>query len=129
MRDWSYAINSCPQWRKGHVELVSQPWWLSLIDNFNMRVLVRIEVWLFKVPLPNWFPKPRDPDDPETLYTLKEWSGDLGSVMCVHVTSPLFQWYWHHPRRRSILIDLGYDRVRELFYEDDSDFFDEEASI
>lgn len=115
---WTYGTNSHPDWRRGTLYLMDQPWYWALAEWLIECPLA----WfcdrspLARIPLPNWFPKARWPElDPERLYTLREWYGNLGGVLWGLVFSPAFQWYWRHAQQYEIAVDLGYDRVREIF--------------
>lgn len=120
MRDWSYGINSHPDWRRGHIDLIEQPWWLSLVERAASYLSPR---WLDAIKLPTWLYVVDD----GVRYSWREWLWSLHHVAFVYLTTPLLQWVWHHPRRKEKYIDLGYDRVRAEFYEDNRDFFDTEA--
>lgn len=113
MKTWHIATNSHPAWRKGAVWVYERPWWLSLTEWFAFAVNISL---LRYVKLPNW---PRicwDADDPEfSTCSLREWYGDLGGVVHSHITNPLFQWVWSHPKNKKIAVEIGYDRLRDLF--------------
>jgi hypothetical protein len=117
MKTWSYGIN-CHS-RLGSVELVERPWWLALAEWFAFWV---DWAWLSEVDLPNW-PKIawEGADEP---CSPREWWGTVGGAVNAYVTNPLYQWVWRHPRNRHREVDLGYDKVRELFYADAPEFFD-----
>jgi len=125
MKTWSYSINSRPELMRGSIELEERPWWLALAEWFAFWVDWR---WLSKVKLPDW-PQVawKDADAP---CSPREWWGDLGQMVFSYVTQPLFQWAYMHPRNRRTEVDLGYQRVREIFYTQDREFFDEhEAAL
>lgn len=128
MKTWTFSINSLPQYRYGTITAIEQPWWLALIEWLNDEVSHWVCKPLYCIKLPNWFPRQRDPDDVEK-YTLREWYGDLGQVVWVFIFEPLFQWIDHHPERKEYDLEIGYDKVKELFYERSKSFFDDEARI
>ena len=132
MTSWSFGANSLPEWRSGSLYLMDQPWYLALAEWF----LFNVVSWLCcgkwnpvaRIPFPHWFPKVRDPKD-RGLYTLCEWYGDVGEYLHLCVFDPLFQWLWKHQRRYEICVDLGYDRLREVFGERYQAYFEHEEEL
>lgn len=98
MKTYSYGINSHPNWRLGTLFLISRPWYLALIEWIGYMADAR---WMFYIKLPNW-PK----------------------IQWRYVTNPLVQWVLAHPRNTIMEVELGYDRVKELFYSENPDLFD-----
>lgn len=125
MKTWNYGLNSHPDHRIGTITLYDRPWWLSVVEWFAFAIGWR---WLDKIPLPNW-PLVAWTEDPEDKCSPRDWWGDVGQMVCSHVTTPLFQWVWAHPRNRKIEVKLGYDRLREILYESDHETFDREEAI
>jgi len=123
MKTWYYASNSLKRFNSGVVILETKPWYVVFIG------------WLFDgplscahipaIPFPDWFPKARDEDDPESKQTLKEWYGDLGQLYHVHVCSPVSDWEWEHPKKKEYSIDMTYDELRKIFYSDGPEYFED----
>jgi hypothetical protein len=59
-------------------------------------------------------------------YTWREYYGDLGSIYHYRIFSPLFQWHYGHPKSKHFQIEVGYDKVKELFGERDAKLFAEQ---
>jgi len=119
MKTWNYSINSRPEFMHGIVSLEERPWWLAFAEWFAFWTSWE---WLFDIDLPNWpkiaWERADEPCSPA------EWWGTVGNVVHAYVTNPLFQWVWAHPKNKRTDIDLGYARVREIFYADGPEFFD-----
>ena len=85
MRDWAFGINSHPDWRKGHVEVIEQPWWLCLAEWAAPAVAWR---WLSYIKLPNWPRRRWQYCEPDELYTPREYWGDVGQLVWAYVNAP-----------------------------------------
>lgn len=121
MKDWSYWINV--RNGAGHVECVTQPWWLAFLDWFAFWIAWD---WLDRIPLPDWpamqWAGEEDSDD---KYTPREYWGDVGGLVHGFITNPLIQWVHKHQRRKEVVVEIGYDRIKKLFYTDAPEWFDE----
>ncbi len=126
MRDWSYGINSNPEYRIGHITVYERPWWIALAEWFAWWIDWN---WLHHIPLPDWpLIAWKNCDDGER-FTPKDWWGHVGGMVFGLVSNPIYQWVFAHPRNVRRDIDIGYAKVREMFYADSPEFFDEEAGI
>jgi hypothetical protein len=119
---WSYGVNAYPQWRKGTLYLREEPWWLALCGWFIDSVVGYGCRWLHWIKMPNFLKIIRGGHE----YTWRAYYGDLGSIYHVHIFNPLYQWDYGHPRSKLVDIELGYDKVKQLFGEKDAKFFAEQ---
>lgn len=125
MRDWSFGGNGLPQFLYGHVTLIEQPWWLSVIEWWSDHGCSFIP----PIPLPNWPKIHWDKDDPEYVGTPREWYGDLEQMYCSHVATKLTMWVWRHPKRKTYEFEVGWGKLKEIMYEYDKEFFDRMEDI
>ena len=125
MRKWGYGINSIH--RTAHIYVEESSWWVFAID--------RIIEWLCGIIPPIRFTKVRmrlkDAEDiafndGSEWTTLQDWYGDISQVFHLLVHIPMFNLCYSKIKSKSIEID--YDRAREMFYEGDKRFWDEEAA-
>jgi len=140
MKTYYYAINSL--YKLGSIHLLEQPWWLFIIEYLNDYSCSFVP----PIPFPDIFPAKRDSikgcpncdgdikkepcKDHDDLYTLQEWYGNLRQWYCGKVCRPIFQWIWKHPKRKEYpSIEVGYDKIKELFYESAKKYFDENEMI
>jgi hypothetical protein len=84
------------------------------------------------IPLPSVKLRLRDPEDIEMndglqWTTWKEWYGDLSQLFHCFVHMPVFNFC--QDRIQSKMVELGYDKVKEMFYEEDKKFWDEEQEL
>lgn len=84
------------------------------------------------MPLPNVRLRLRDPEDIELNdgnqeTTWKEWYGDLSQLFHCLVHIPVFNYCQR--RIRSNILELDYDRAKEMFYEADKEFWDKEQEL
>lgn len=124
MRYWSFGLNSLPQFRRGNIHLEEMPWWLYILETINDYSCG----WIPDIPLPDIWPKHRDKDNDIALYTLRQWYGGTRDLWHLYICSPIFQWIWHHPKRKMYMFDVGYDKAKEVLYEDFKKTFDEHES-
>lgn len=118
MKTWSYAINSHPDHMIGTVCLHERPWWLALAE-----WAIFPPEWTYHVPLPKW-PRIRFDDGFEA--SLNEYFGTLGDLVIYRITNQYYARVYNHPRQKHTEIELGYSKVRELFYADSPSFFDQQ---
>ena len=121
MTSWDFGGNCLPQYRSGSIYLIDQPLWLALIGWFSDEILSRICDLLMYIPLPNYG---RIIDEGE-FYTIKEYYGTVGDLFHVFVHDPVFQWHWNHKKKKEIIVEVGYDRLKELFSNYDNKYFEE----
>ena len=119
---WSYGVNPLPQFRHGTVYLREEPWWLALcgwaIDKIGYGC--RMLHWV-KMPT---FLKYRDEDG--EMMSWRDYYGDLGQIYHCCVFEPLFYWHEGHTKAKEYQVEVGYDKVKELFVVKDAEFFAEE---
>lgn len=117
MKDWSYGINSL--YKTGHIMLDETPWYVFAI--------ARAVEWMCDhmpaIPLPSDPIKDEDGNDT----TLKEYYGDTSHLFHAFVHDPVFQ--WAEKQKKTTAMELSHKKVREIFYESDSKFFDDEEKI
>jgi len=125
MRKWGYDINSIH--RTAHIYVEESSRWVFAID--------RIIEWLCGIIPSIRFAKVRmrvkDAEDiacndGSEWTTLQDWYGDTSQFFHLHVHIPIFNFCCSRIKCKSIEID--YDRAREMFYESDKKFWDEEAA-
>lgn len=56
-------------------------------------------------------------------YSLREYYGSVGDLYHIYVYDKLFQWHWSHPEAINTYVEVGYDRLKELFVNNNSNFF------
>lgn len=126
MKTWSYGINSHPDHMLGSIVVYERPWWIAAVEWFALSVDAE---WLYKLKLPRWPVICWDESEPEECTcSPREWYGSVGGMVNGHITNPLIGWVYRHPKNRQKRIELGYARVRELFYLEAPEWFDEELS-
>ena len=116
---WSFGGNALPEWRSGHIYLFDEPWWLAFCGWFIWTILGRGCQLLHWIKLPRSF---NVTIDGETM-SWRDYYGDVGFIYHCHVFNPCFQWHEGHPKRKQIIVDLGYDRIREIFEKHDPEYF------
>lgn len=125
MRNWSYGINSIH--RTAHILVEESSWWAFAID--------RTIEWLCGIIPHIRFPKVKmrlkdaeeiEFNDGNEWTTLHNWYGDINQFFHLYVHMPVFDFCYSRIKCKSIEID--YDRAKEMFYESDKKFWDEEAA-
>jgi hypothetical protein len=117
LKDWNYGINSL--YKTGHISLEEAPWYVFAIAC----VVEWICDHMPAIPLPD------DPikDEDGNNTTLKAYYGELNHLWHDKVDDPVFQ--WAEKQKRTVVIDFPYEKLREIFYEKDKNFFGEEEKI
>jgi len=79
------------------------------------------------IPLPNIKFRLRDKHSIEfnqsEWTTFREWYGDLNSLFCGVIHMPIFGFCWDRIETKHI--EMDYDKLKEMFYTKDKDFWDE----
>jgi hypothetical protein len=118
---WNYGTNSLPQVRQGTIYLREEPWWLALAGWI-------IDILTYGCHLFHWIKLP-------TFlfftrhghrYSWREYYGDMGEIYHIYVSSPLFNWQIMHRKAKEYHIEIGYEKVKELFGERDAKLFAEQ---
>lgn len=122
MKSWTYSINSHPDWRKGSIDLLDQPWWLALLE-FSVSSLGRLYRPLNRIPLPNIRKRQRDLPHSQKLYGWADWYGSLGDLFIATVFNPALTLVFRLQQPYEVSVEIGYDKVRELFAARDPEFF------
>ena len=126
MKTWSYGINSL--YKTASIDLQIGPWWVFALE--------RAVGWCCDlapaIPLPDAKMRLRDQEDIELSggspwTTWKEWYGDLSQLFHGFVHMPVFNFY--QSRIQSRIVGLDYDKAKEMFYEEDKKFWDEEQDM
>jgi len=125
MRRWGYGINSYRKLASIHVE--EAPWWIFALER-SIEFICDI---IPSIPFPKVKMRLKDPDDIEFIgnewTTWKDWYGNLNQYFHLLVHNPVF--YYCQDKIRSKSIDIIYEKAREMFYEFDMKFFDQEAAV
>lgn len=123
MKSWSYGIN--PIYEKASIHLEERSWWVFVIDRiveFLCGLVPAISLPKFKIRL-----KERvdvEFNEGSEWTTLKDWYGDLGQAFHCFVHTPVFNFC--QSRMRCKYFAIEYKKAKELFYEQDKDFWDKE---
>jgi len=126
MKTWSYGINSL--YRTAVIDLRTGPWWAFALERASEGCCDLTPV----PPLPNIKLKLRDSDDIELngglpWTTWRQWYGDLSQLFHIFVSVPVFNFC--QSRIRCKMVESDYDKLKEMFYEEDKKFWDEEMDI
>jgi hypothetical protein len=122
---WAIAANSHKSWRSGCVLCVEQPLSLAFFEWFMDNVLAAVCCGLHWIKFPNW-PRRKWESDDDCEYTPKEYWGDLGIWYHCHIFVPIFDWYYRRQSRKEWTVEVGYDRLKEIFGEKETEFFKEQ---
>jgi hypothetical protein len=124
LRKWGYAINSYRNIANIHIDY--GPWWAFAMDDLLSSVCDIIPA----IPFPAFKMRLKDPGDVEfhggEWTTWREWYGDLNQYFHLRVHNPVF--YYCQDRIKTKSVDIPLAKARELFYEADRKFWDEEAA-
>ena len=126
MKTWSYGINSL--YRTAFIDLQTGPWWVFVLE----RAIEWCCDLALAIPLPNIKIRLKDPEDIELngsdpWTTWKEWYGDLGQLFHSFVHMPVYDFCQR--RIESKMVESDYDKVKEMFYEEDKKFWDDETDL
>jgi hypothetical protein len=100
MKTWNYAVNSLAEYKeRSSIQLVEQPWWLAFIEWTTWNVFMRICDVLNYIGVEEW------------------WH--------LSVCNSITNWVENHPKHKVNTFEVGYDAIKEHFYEDNQKFFDE----
>ncbi|MEA3414828.1 MAG: hypothetical protein U9R02_01510 [Thermodesulfobacteriota bacterium] len=126
MKSWNYGINSL--YKTASIDLRTGHWWLFALE----RVAEFCCDIAPPIPLPNAKKRLRDQEDIElndgnSWTTWKEWYGDLSQLFHCFVHVPIFDFC--QKRIKCKFIELDYDKVKEMFYQEDKKFWDEEINL
>ncbi len=121
MKTWTFAING--KLKLGSLILIEQPWYVSFIEWINDNILGYWCDWFQYIPLPK-FIHVVDKEDNQK-YSLYDYYGSVGTCWHIIVCDPIFQWVYKHPKRKETTVELGYNKIKKMFYHDHKKFFDD----
>jgi len=119
MTSWHFGGNCYFKYRSGSIYLIDRPWWLALVVWFSDEILGRICDLLMCIPLPKYG---RIVEQGQ-VFTIKEYYGTVGDLFHIYIHDPVFTWCWTHKKKKEIIVDVGYDKLKELFNEYDGKYF------
>lgn len=115
---WEFGVNPHPNWRKGTLYLYEQPLWLGLVGLFVD--VIGYGCCLFHwLKFPDWITVARDGEK----LTMKEWYGDAGQLWHLFIYCPIFEWYDRRKQDYVMVVEIGYDRLKEILGPAHADFF------
>ena len=121
MRNWTYGINS--YYRTAHISLETAPLIIFAIERVSEFMCDIIP----PIPLPDIKFRLKDKDsikfNQSEWTTVREWYGDLSQLFHSVIHMPIFNFCWD--RIESKYIEVDYDKLKEMFYEEDKEFFDD----
>jgi len=121
MKSWAYGINN--YYKTASISLETAPWHIFAIENIAEFICDIIP----PIPLPNIKFRLRDKDSIEfnqsEWTTVREWYGDLSQLFHSVIHMPIFNFCWD--RIESKYIEVDYDKLKEMFYKKDKEFFDD----
>ena len=126
MKTWSYGINSL--YKTASIDLRTGPWWVFALERTAELCCDMIP----SIPMPDAKKRLRDQVEIELnggnpWTTWKEWYGDLSQLFHCFVHVPIFDFC--QKRVKCKFIELDYDKVKEMFYQEDKRFWDEEMNL
>lgn len=122
MRSWYVGMGKRDGKRYGVITLTETPWWVG-VRNWVLDLVCNC-YYVPSIPFPDWFKKARDEEDPNTLYSLKEWYGDLQQfwhgLVCCRVLGVL------HGRTHTdeFSFELDYELMKKELYVIEKEVFD-----
>lgn len=126
MKTWSYGINSL--YKTASIDLRTGPWWVFVLER-TAELCCDMGP---SIPLPGARKRLRDQEDIELnggnpWTTWKEWYGDLSQLFHCFVHIPIFNFCERMVQSR--IVELDYEKIKEMFYEEDKGFWDEEMNL
>ena len=123
MKSWSYGINSI--YKQSSIYLEEAPLCVFVVD----RIAEFLCDLIPPIPLPKIKKRLKDRADRdinggEEWTTWQEWYGDLSQVFHCFVHVPIFDFC--QKRIKSKLLEIDYQKAKEMFYEEDKEFWDRE---
>jgi hypothetical protein len=116
---WSFGGNALPQWRSGAIYLYDEPWWLAFCGWFIWSILGSGCNLLHWIAMPSFLKVTREGCE----YTWRDYYGDVGQLWHIYVFDKAFQWHHAHPKHKEIVVELGYDRIKEIFGKHEPKYF------
>ena len=121
MRNWHYSING--YYKTAHISLETAPWHIFAIGRISEFICDIIP----PIPLPNIRFRLRDKFSIEgneyEWTTAREWWGDLNDLFHDMIHDPIFKFCCDRIDVKDI--DIDYEKLKEMFYKEDKDFWDE----
>jgi len=121
MKNWTYGINN--YYKTASISLETASWIIFAIENIAEFICDIIP----PIPLPNIKFRLKDKDSIEfnqsEWTTVKEWYGDLSQLFHGVIHIPIFNFYYDRIKIKHI--EMDYDELKEMFYEEDKEFWDD----
>lgn len=118
MRKWSYAVNS--YYKTASIEIDILPKHLYYLEKIaEYFCCIRILRWI-KFPS---FIHITDKDD-GSVYTLKEWWGNLGGWFHCTIHNPIFNYVYNQNRCKGFALAVDYEKLKDLFKDIDKEYWD-----
>ena len=126
MKDWHYGINSYK--KTGHIHIQTGSWYYFALDYVTETICGYIPA----IPLPKIPFKLRDKlsieiNDNKKWTNLNDWYGDISSLFCCLVHNYVLHFCDKHMNHKTI--EVEYNKLKELFYEEDKEIWDREEEI
>jgi hypothetical protein len=121
MRVWYYGVNVYH--KTAQIMVDEAPWYIFLLD----RVVGWICGVIPAIPLPKIKMKLNKEDADFVGYeftTWKDWYGDTNQWFYIHIHMPVF--HYCNSKGKDYAIPVDYDKLKELFYKADKEFWDNE---
>ena len=126
MRRWGYGINSL--YKTGSVYLEDIPIWVWVLETFvNWTVCIIPRISFPPIPIRLLMKSSIEWNDGKKWTTLKEWYGSFYGLYWAIIFTPVSEFCWR--RTQCDTIEVGYDKLKELFYEENKDFWDEHEEL
>ena len=120
MERWHYGVNN--YYKTASICRETAIWPIFAIERGTEFVCDLIP----PIPLPNIkirLEKEEAIDFGSEFLTIKEWYGDSRHLFHALIHIPIFNFCYRHIKTK--MIDVNYEKLKELFYEDNKDFWDE----
>ena len=116
MKKWSYGINS--YYKTASIYLEEAPWYLMLLQDTTERICDLMSYW--NIPLIGRIKITKDSE----IYTISEYYGGMKDLFHCFVDTPISNFCWK--RTKTKIISIEWEKAKELFYEEDKEFWDKE---
>ena len=125
MKHWSYSINS--YYKTANICLHEAPFYIFLLDWLATCACGLVPPISFsKLPFKLSLEEAKD-NDGERWTTWKDWYGDLSQFIHCRFHLPIFDFC--QARMNEKWIEIGYKKLKKMFYEEDKEFWDDEERV